>query len=87
MPCGGPPAGGGGVAEPSRLPLLQCELDVPAGRPPADGAPVRRAGSRVRSRSRREACCCTPGPAPADGRATWASAPEAAYAADRAWSG
>ena len=27
-PCGGPPAGGGGVAAPSRLSLLQCEQDV-----------------------------------------------------------
>ena len=86
-PCGGPPAGGGDVAAPSRLSPLQSEQDVPAGHPPAVGAPVRRAGSRVRSRSRREACCCTPGPAPADGRATWASAPEAAYAADSALSG
>ena len=84
MPCCGTPAGGGGVAAPSRLYPLQ---DVPAGRPPAIGAPVRRAGSRVRSRSRREACSCTPGPAPADGRAIWASAPEAAYAADSALSG
>ena len=87
MTCGGPPAGGGGVAAPSRLSLLQCEQDIPTGRPPAVGAPVRRAGSRVRSWSRREACCCMPGPAPADGRATWVCAPEAAYAADSALSG
>ena len=62
---------------PSQLSPLQWEPDVPAGRPPAVGAPFRRAGSTVRSRLRREACCCTPGPAPADGRATWASASEA----------
>ena len=43
--CGELP--GAGVAAPSQLSLLQCEQDVPAGRPLAVGVPVQRAGSRV----------------------------------------
>ena len=46
-PCGAPPAGRGSVAAPSQLSLLQCEQDVPAGHPPAIGAPVQRAGSKA----------------------------------------
>ena len=46
-PCGAPPAGRGSVAAPSQLSLLQCEQDIPAGHPPAIGAPVQRAGSKA----------------------------------------